>query len=454
MKTKRNTIYPLFALLILFFSITSCIRENYADEEQGTIVLSVDGAKTRAGDLFTGDELIEKVRIIVFVNDYMEKNVVFTSGSDDYVNPFELEVATGTKTVYVVANESGDLSTNLSGTLTKTSLEAMLANEISSALTPPLTMVGKKTGVSVVANTANSTTVTLTRVAAKINLKFNKGVSTTDDVKITKISLINNTKKTPLFEGGATITPQYYWDYSYTPVSAMTLSTTLTSVTGAESIYVYENLTGSTTDKTTATRLEVDALFNNVPTKYRVYINEDVNSGVDPGDPSSSVTNPTDHLYKIKRNYKYNLEGTITSLGESDGFTMKTNVLPWNYLPSTVKYKYEFAIYPHPDAENKMYNVTGTLSDATFTFQLTNPINATWTAHLSNPTDFEITGTSSGSTGDTVATIKIKPKNSQDSEEHSTEFYISINGVEIPLINGSNLTGTGNRILIKQLATP
>ena len=446
MKTIRHTIYSSVAVLILLLLLSSCIRENYATDEQGIIVLSVDGATTRAGDLFTGDAQIEKVRIIVYINDYMEKNVVFTSGSADFVNPFQLEVATGTKTVYVVANETSGLTTQLNANPTKTALEAMLADEINGALTPPVVMVGKTTDVSVVANATNTTTVTLTRVAAKISLKFKK--DTESEVKITKISLIDNTKKTPLFVGGATITGQGYWDYSFSPASQMTLNATLTAVTGAESVYVYENLTGG--DKTNATQLEVEALFNSIPTIYRVYINENVSTVVNSGDPESSETNPDDHLYSIKRNYEYQLNGTIGNIGESDGLTLTTNVLPWNVLASAVSYKYTYTINPYPEEANKEYTVTGTSSETSFTFQLTDPINGEWMAQLTNPTEFELSGTISGSTGGAVATIKIKPKQNQDLTERTTEFYITINGVEIPLLSGSSLTGIGNRIVITQ----
>ena len=74
---------------------------------------------------------------------------------------------------------------------------------------------------------------------------------------------------------------------------------------------------------------------------------------------------------------------------------------------------------------------------------------------MSNPYDFEFS-TSGGavSAGElrTDYTISIKPRYAQGSEERKTEFYITVGGVEIPLLQSSVLIGTGNRIVIKQPA--
>src|SRR5690554_7667707 len=51
---------------------------------------------------------------------------------------------------------------------------------------------------------------------------------------------------------------------------------------------------------------------------------------------SSEIT-PADHLYSLKRNYHYQLNGTIKGIGEFDGLSLTTNVLPWNVLPSDRK---------------------------------------------------------------------------------------------------------------------
>jgi hypothetical protein len=219
-------------------------------------------------------------------------------------------------------------------------------------------------------------------------------------------------------------------------------------------IYLYENSTGG--DKAYATRLEIEALYNNVETTYRVYLNENVNSAPNPGDANSSETNPSDHLYSLRRGHHYRVNGTIVSMGEFDGLIHSTNVLPWEKLASEVLFERVFEISPYPTTTNRTYTVANPTDLVTFTFKLFNPIGATWVAQLSNPLDFEFStlgGAVSAGGLRTDYTISIKPRNAQSTEEKNTEFYITVGGVEIPLLQSSVLVGTGNRIEIKQPAT-
>lgn len=457
--SKSKTISPFYMpvalFMLLLMTIPSCIYDYFPeDEETGIIVVSLAGVQTRAaGDpLFTNDEEITKVRIFVFAGDLLEKNELFTSGSEDFTNPFIIDVVTGPKDVYVVANESATLATTLAAVTTKTGLKAVLADEIDSPLTLPLLMMGNATAsvIAVENPDRNNVTITLTRVAAKISLKFKKDTSA--EVKITKVSLLNNTGKTPIWEGAATITGQSYWkhevDLSSSPLALTTTSAAL------DPVYVYENITDG--NKTNAVQLEVEALYNNIPATYRVYINENVSSSGDAGDPALSVTNPFDHLYSIRRNHEYRLTGTIKNIGESDGLTLTTNVLPWNYLPSTVLFDYDYTIAPHPTYGTRTYTVDAS-GKVSFTFKLNDPVNASWAANLTNPTDFEFDGAFQGVTGNEV-TVTIKTRNAPGDGARETEFYINAgyggNWTEIPLLSDSDLVGEGNRIVIRQPANP
>jgi len=168
--------------------------------------------------------------------------------------------------------------------------------------------------------------VILTRIASKISLKFKK--DTDADVLITKVSLLNNSGETTIWDNGATTSGPPYWDWKYTLVTPLTLTNTETAVSGKEDIYLYENLAGELNG---ATKLEVEALYNGIQTKYSVYINEVIESpGSEvPGDPFSSTVNPNDHLYKILRNYHYQVNGTISGLGEYTSISVKVKILPW-----------------------------------------------------------------------------------------------------------------------------
>src|SRR5690554_4385715 len=277
MKYIKHT-YFRHVITIIALCLTvlmSCFHDDALEmcEEKGLIVvnLAMDGLNTRAaGDqLFTGDEAITKVRIFVFTGDILETNQLFISGETQFNNPFVLEVATGTKDIYVVANETSGLTTKLSSVLTKSELLDIIAETISDPLSLPLVMTGSQTGVTVDVveepnrNTAN---VILTRVAAKISLQFKK--DTDADVLIIKVSLLNNSGETTIWDNGVLNNGVNNWNWNHNLSTPLILGSTPSGIEGQENIYLYENLTNG--DKTKATQLEVEALYNGVPTKYRV----------------------------------------------------------------------------------------------------------------------------------------------------------------------------------------
>lgn len=463
MKYKKHTYFrQVITIITLCLTVLmSCFHDDALEmcEEKGLIIvnLATGGLNTRAADdqLFNGDEAITKVRVFVFVGDLLEVNELFSIGEEKFNNPFILEVATGTKDIYVVANETSGLTTKLSSVLTKSELLDIIAETISDPLSLPLVMTGSQTGVTVDVveepnrNTAN---VILTRVAAKISLKFKK--DTDADVSITKVSLLNNTEVTTIWDNGVLNDGVDNWVWNHTLSVPLALQTIASGIDGQENIYLYENLTNG--DKTKATQLEVEALYNGVPTKYRVYINENITlpgSGI-AGDPNSSVTDHSNHLYSLKRNYHYQLNGTIIDIGEFDGLTLTTNVLPWDKLQSSISFERIFTISPTPTLANHTYTVDSN-GEVKFTFKLTSPIEASWVANLTDIANFELVGTSQGSTDDEVM-ITIKAKNNSVTEEHTTEFYINVeyggNWAELPLLSGSDLIGVGNRVVISQPA--
>lgn len=464
MKKTRYLLKLLSVLVIiaLIAPLASCLHDDVVqqEEERGFIIMNLSGNTRAAGDvLFLNDEKIEKVRFLVFVNGVLEKNNLFTAGEASFTNPFVLNVATGTKDIYVVANETATLTPLLQAVTSKATLFALLADNISESLSLPLVMTGNALNVSVIEQTdpniRNEVSVTLTRVAAKVSLQLKKGDLVDNDVQITKVSLLSNTGKTTLFPtppSTASVAPQSYWDFTKT-LTPWELTSTLSANEELGEIYLYENITGG--DKTNATELEIEALYNNIQTTYRVYLNENVSGVVNQGDPNSSVTTPGDHLYSLKRGHHYAVNGTIVNMGKFTGLVHSTFVLPWNKLASEVLFERTFTISPHPTTTNYTYTVQNTTDLVTFTFKLFNPIGATWVAHLSNPYDFEFStlgGAVSAGELRTDYTISIKPRYAQGSEERKTEFYITVGGVEIPLLQSSVLIGTGNRIVIKQPA--
>lgn len=339
-KTKISGLMLIAAMLLLPLSSCNFIFDDYpedGDDRKAVIMLSLnrDGAETRAAFQATGEEAITSARIIVFSGSAVEHNQVYSASNPPFDNPIRITVATGTKTIYVVANETATLATNLANVPSESGLQALMADEISTGLAAPFVMIGKET-VTLSNPGLSNLIVKVKRVAAKINLQFKK--DTSSEVKITKVSLLNNTTKSTLWEG-ATLTGQTYWDYPH--ISAMTLTA---SAQDYLTLYVYENLGNSASNKSNATQLEVEATYDGLPTIYRVYINENVSAVVNPGDPMSSVTNPDDHLYNIKRNYEYRLTGTIKGLGDFQGLIIHTEVMPWEGVNKTYFVGYGYTV--------------------------------------------------------------------------------------------------------------
>lgn len=447
MKAIHNIFFLL--LTVAGFFCTACNSEGLTDEtgNPAVISLTMSNIQTRGGDLFADESLITKVRVYVFNGNFVDKMQVFNTGETEFQNPFRVQTTTGTKNVYVVANEPADMTSALDAVTTLSMLKAIVTSPVSGSLSAPFTMVGSENvTVAYVPDPGPYTqvTVNLTRLVAKLNLIIKKGATSTADIRLKGVRLYRAAAKSALIEGQP-LTGQTYFNHTYAGLGTITLTTTgIDAWTGASSVYVFEN-PGTVTDTLNrATYIMIDALYNNVPTQYRAYINDD-------------HSDATDHHYSIKRNHQYNLTATITNIGEFDGLTLSTYVLPWNLLQSQILFDWVYTITPHPTTTSYTYTAANPTDMITFTFKLENPLGATWTAQLSNPFDFEFStvggAVSSGGLG-TEYTISIKPRNAQSATARTTEFYITVNGTEVPLLQGSTLVGTGNRVVINQPATP
>lgn len=467
---KRKIIYPsLFAGLLLLLSIgfDSCIKDSGIDG-CACVVTSLSNVKMRGGVLFDeGDAAIEKVRILVFhntVNGEIERNRLYISGEEGFTNPFSLcGIYTGTKDVYLVANEPDNLTPALTGITKKSELLATLAPSINNPLSAPLMMTGYAEDQTIATGITTSVNIALTRVAAKISLKFKK--DTDAEVKITKVSLLSNAKQATLFPAppATGVVPQQFWEWSHTLPAAQVLTATATAISGQDTIYLYENLMADATDKTDATQLEMEALYDNIPVKYRVYLNEQVNDPEDPGYtptpgyPYISEVDVTDHLYKIKRNYHYKFTGTIKGMGEIDGLLLQVKVLPWELIETEQLFEEQpVSIVTTPQFTSVDDNKTSIPQPLMFNFTLTGgPEGATWEATLDNGLEFgfeDVTQTY-GVIG-IQKTITIKPlKPFDELITRTTHFYITVtnpaNGEKqkIKLVSGSD----ASQILITQV---
>lgn len=107
------------------------------------------------------------------------------------------------------------------------------------------------------------------------------------------------------------------------------------------------------------------------------------------------------------------------------------------------------------------YSQDNEVRDAQFTFQMKTPVGVGWTAHLTNPDDFEFVGDYYGVGGDNdFVTLQIRPRRTfEEGVERATEMYITIDTDNSPLNfnvdtnNKNKFPGDGDAIRIQQVST-
>lgn len=441
---KKSILFAAIAVgIIALFSACSKPKEE-PKSETALLSLSLNGITTRAGALFADESLISRVRIYVFNGEYIDAMKLYNANDEAFKNPFSITTSTGSKQVYVVANEPDDMSATLASVKTLTELKAVVTPKKETLLSAPLMMTGnsptivqKSTGSS-----RTQVTVSLVRLATKISLKVIKGAQAESEnipITIKSVKVYNIPSQSSLLPDKE-ITPASYFQ------STKTVEKTLTTAgvevwSSTDPLYLYENRKSNVSNKDVATYLEIEALYNNVTTTYIAYVN-----GTD-----KIKTLP----FNTQRNYHYKLTATINGIGKFDGLTLNTEVLPWKVLPSTWKFNWIYEIYPYKEMGAHTFTLNEPSDYVDLDFRLENPVDATWKAHLSNPLDFEfvLSGefVDGGQEDDTKTyKIRIKPKNPRGDEDRTTEFYITVNGREVPLIKNSSEVGAGNRLVMKQ----
>ncbi|GAE14858.1 hypothetical protein JCM6292_1052 [Bacteroides pyogenes JCM 6292] len=171
-------IYKIFFLLsaALLWN-TACNNDDPSGDkgEPAVISLSMNNIQTRGGDLYAGEELITQIRVYVFRGNYVDEMQVFSSGEEEFQNPFRIQTTTGPKTIYVVANEPAALTAALDGVTTLNALKGLITPAVSIPMEQPFTMTGyKPVDIAVVPGTPASVTIDLTRLVAKLTLKIKK----------------------------------------------------------------------------------------------------------------------------------------------------------------------------------------------------------------------------------------------------------------------------------------
>lgn len=212
--------------------------------------------------------------------------------------------------------------------------------------------------------------------------------------------------------------------------------------------------------------------YYKIPVNFATYKNNDKVSFTD------AELEEIRDLYRMKRNHIYDITAKIDRRG--GGLDLVTRVYEWydggsidiNYADN---YSGELNVItqtPVTTDDGDAYAVVYGDNDkvATFTFRMTLPVAGTWTANLTNGSQFELTsasGMASGvGVGDTddpnegLVTFSVRPTQDYDpGTVRETELYITVttvNGEHMgeQLINpeSKNYPGTTTRIKIRQVS--
>lgn len=343
MKMQLKTTYTAIAIFgcILLLLFASCSFEtevggarHYTGEK---ISLNI---QMGVRDVSDPDREIERVRTIVFTNEgklvYNDVDIPTAgSGGDAYV--VKAKVARGINHVYIICNETAELTSKLKDIIAKSDVEDVTFSAVGITGAPPMygkvegafvnaRSDGSKATVTVDGVTSSELEVKVTRMVARIGFTAIKNVdtSTQEDFKVTKLSIrvchmpVQTTigagqayaaddwsddlliEQTGLLDNNGT----YEIDRTTSPYT-YTVPADLNSIVLPDT-YIPENLLSVPSDVSRATflRIEAECQQNNGSTQvlHGTYL-LNINQG------SSSVN------YNLARNNYFHIYATITGLG-------------------------------------------------------------------------------------------------------------------------------------------
>ncbi|WP_234215029.1 fimbrial protein [Porphyromonas gingivalis] len=432
----------LLLLLLLTMGAVACTKEDNPDQptsdEVATVKMSLDDVEMRGGDLYSGEDLIKKVRIFVFREGLnglwvLDKQKLFASGQSDFQNPFTISAHAGPRQIYVIANEPDALTTKLDKILFKKELEDMQAPDVNGPIVQPFTMTGMATATLNPQGTVQAN-ISLNRIAAKITLDIKQVTPGSDVIKITKVQILRNAKNSRLLEG--TNKPTGYWNWENAYDLPLTNDGSTQSIIQASApLYVYENIGIATDTSNRATQLVVEALYNGIKTRYYAYVNDE--------------TATANHHYSIRRNHHYKLDGTITKMGEFSSLLLTTTVLPWTVENLNYGFLVPYVAEINPHEVITQDNVVTFENSLSFTVRIKGRDGSRWKATLDNGLEF---GFDSGSAidgaadGTTVYTIKVKALKPIGIQRRANLFF-TVDGKKVILDKNINPQPTDIKII-------
>ena len=186
-------------------------------------------------------------------------------------------------------------------------------------------------------------------------------------------------------------------------------------------------------DDTTVSPMEYAIVRNNI---YQVNV-----TGIN---DIGSVT-PTD--------YRLNLECTVTDWVLEDEITIDFSNNYYGEISGVIVVKDDTDVLVAYSQDNEV-------REARFTFNMEAPVGVGWTAHLTNPNDFEFVSDYHGVGGGGPVTLQIRPRRPfEEGVERATEMYITIDtdnsllDFNVDSDKNKKFPGDGDAIRIRQVST-
>ena len=472
----------LIIVLIYTFLLGACAKETAVngEDQKSNIYLSL-AINTLADDdpmSINEDQTFSSLALYIFNDDAnfsLDKFALLPSFTS--VNSIDIPIKTqeGGKIVYLVANYSGKTfkltsgaNITLSETTTKDQLDDLIVVSASGFLPNSLLMLSKKNIDVTEASNGSSVAMSLRRLQARVDVHVYKGDNFgTNNITLESVVLVNQVLNSESkFDDPSTIPPQMLTSPMLTTklisnnsvLSAYVPGEILEPKNAQATFYSYQNIVSVFSPiQSSAPYLEITINSNGVMKTYTGYFTD---------------LDQTSNKYSLLQNNVYQIKAIIDI---DSKLILNVDVLPWDQTDI----EYERPILPEDFSFGEWGNSwgginamvvhtnNGQVDDAVFEFELAAPMGAAWTATLTNGLDFMFTDFTAGTSTIAVskgfagsgnpAIIAVRAAKKWKGSIRKTEFYITVEGVEIPINPLVGLQrkyeGTDTRIIIKQVAS-
>lgn len=464
------------SLLLLILILAACTRDESitSDNKDNKLKLYISTLATNDNLAKAGDSSFSSLALYIFneSNGVCEYSELIPEIKPESVTEItrSVNISPQTKEIYAIGNynEAGITpSILLTGSTTREELEQWSINNNQAFTASGIPMVGKQTVT--IDNVQTYVDIPMERLVSRLDIHLFKNNQLKDiPVHVISVELVNQVTNT---------NGQYKSREMLSPVEKQNITTGLDALLDTMSMdavdlapenaqaifYSYQNIMASPTpDDNITPYLRITAEIKGVKHIYKGYITD---------------SGHNEDKYSLLRNTVYSV---IAMLEYPDNkLLLRTIVQPWTVSHSEIGNKVNDTDY---SLEALNGNDAGALggfvqfpyikngqsqnqtSYAGFTFKLTAPAGALWTATLSNGLEFAFapTGeqagtiaTSKGIAGPETHTIRIGATKPWDGKLRTSSFYITVNGTKLkinPEQNGKRkFPGNGDTdILITQ----